>query len=112
MLKDYEVLVVEHTGRDYYSPRLKRYVPETERKWVLIEDCSSAHQAIAKASKTGRTPKGVRKFDPYRKVGEIEHLPLLNAPMSVNAVQIDELVMQKQQKKLDNKWKDKVGLWE
>lgn len=107
MLKNYEVLVVEDTGKGYYySERLNRYVAATIRKWIHIEGARSHEQAVALAQRSGRRVVGVRKFDETRVFTQIEHLQLNQAPMS--AVQMDELIAVKQQKKIDNRWKDKV----
>jgi hypothetical protein len=106
MLRDYEVLVSVTTNDGYYSERLKRYVTKSIRKWIHIENVRHQDQAVALASKQGRRVLGVRKFDITRSTQAIENLELNQAPMT--AIQMDEMIVNiKQQKKLDNRWKDK-----
>ena len=109
MLRDYEVLVSDATGGSYYSERLKQYVIGTTRKWIHIENVRSHDQAVTLARKQGRKVLGVRKFDPTRSLINIEKLELKQKPMT--AVQMDELIVNKQQKKIDNRWKDKVKVF-
>src|SRR3990167_102199 len=107
MLKDFEVLVSTVNGRSYYSQRLKRYVIATTKKWIHIENVRSHDQAAALAKKPGRRVIAVRKFDPTRSVTNIEKLE--TEPMT--AIEMDELIMMKQRKKIDNRWKDKAKVF-
>ena len=109
MLRDYEVLVSEATGGSYYSERLKQYVIGATRKWIHIENVRSHDQAVALAKRHGRKVLGVRKFDLTRGLINIEKLELRQKPMT--AIQMDELIVNKQQKKIDNRWKDKVKVF-
>ncbi len=110
MLRDYEVLVVVSGGKEYYSERLKRYVMGTTRKWIHIEGVRSHDQAVALAQKQGRRVMGVRKFDPLNSLVNIEKLQLNQKPLA-NAIEMDELIVTKQQKKIDNRWKDKAKVF-
>lgn len=110
MLRDYEVLIVERTGRGYYSERLKSYVHSTIRKWIHIEGVRSHEQAVSLAKRQGRRVVGVRKFDATRTFLNIEQLPINQEP-PIDAVEMDEVVSFKQQKKIDNRWKDKAKVF-
>lgn len=97
--------MVESVGRGYYSERLNKFIRPSIKKWIHIENVRSQEQAVSLAQKSGKRVVGVRKFDETRVFTKIEDIQLQQAPMST--IQMDELISVKQQKKIDNRWKDK-----